>query len=138
MRLVAPFAAGGSSDAFGRDLAPKLAARLRQNVIVENRPDAGGMVGGQPTIALFGRQIDLVFATITVAMPHMQTNRVRSLAMAAKEPSSRLPGVPTTHQMLPEFSVTSFSGIGRPRGIPRPVVDRLNREIRAVLVTLRR
>src|SRR5687768_12800512 len=45
IRLVSPFAAGGSTDVVGRLLAPRLAERLGQNIIVENRPGAGGMVG---------------------------------------------------------------------------------------------
>ena len=45
IRLVSPFAAGGSTDVVGRTLAPRLAERLGQNVIVENRPGAGGLIG---------------------------------------------------------------------------------------------
>jgi tripartite-type tricarboxylate transporter receptor subunit TctC len=45
IRLVSPFAAGGSTDVVGRMIAPRLSERLGQNVIVENRPGAGGMIG---------------------------------------------------------------------------------------------
>ena len=45
IRLVSPFAAGGSTDQVGRLIAPRLGDRLATNIIVENRPGAGGMIG---------------------------------------------------------------------------------------------
>ena len=45
IRLISPFAPGGSSDSLARMLAPELARRLGQQVIVENRPGAGGNIG---------------------------------------------------------------------------------------------
>ena len=84
-------------------------------------------------VALLGGELDIIFGTITGSMPHIQANRVRAIAVASKEPSSQLPGVPTVAATLPGFEVTSFSGIAGPPGMPTVIVERLNKEIRAVL-----
>ncbi len=45
LRIIVPFAPGGSNDIVGRALATELSLRLKRNVFVENRPGAGGVMG---------------------------------------------------------------------------------------------
>lgn len=47
VRIVAPFAPGGSADTLGRMVAERLSVRFRQNFVVDNRPGAGGIVGSE-------------------------------------------------------------------------------------------
>lgn len=47
VRLIAPIAAGGLTDSLARTLGARLAERLGQAVVIENRPGAGGIIGMQ-------------------------------------------------------------------------------------------
>jgi tripartite-type tricarboxylate transporter receptor subunit TctC len=47
VRLVVPFPAGGGSDTAARSLAPRLGQRLKQQIVVDNRPGAAGAIGAE-------------------------------------------------------------------------------------------
>jgi tripartite-type tricarboxylate transporter receptor subunit TctC len=47
VRIIAPFAPGGSADTLGRIVAQKLTESLKENFVVENRPGAGGVIGSE-------------------------------------------------------------------------------------------
>ncbi len=50
VRIIVPIAAGGANDLIARMLAERLAPVLHQSVVVENRPGAGGNIGGQAVV----------------------------------------------------------------------------------------
>ncbi len=45
VRIIVPFAAGGTADTLGRLVAPRLSESLKENFVIENRPGAGGVIG---------------------------------------------------------------------------------------------
>ena len=89
--------------------------------------------GAEPNTELIAGRLEVIFTTLPGVFPHIQANRVRAIAVTSRAPSPQLPNVPTVAQTVPGYEVTSFAGIGAPRGTPRAVVARLNRELRAVL-----
>jgi tripartite-type tricarboxylate transporter receptor subunit TctC len=67
------------------------------------------------------------------SLPHIQRGTLRALAMTNAKRAPVLPDVPTVGETLPGFDVTTWSGIGVPRGTQPEIIERLNREINAGL-----
>jgi len=87
----------------------------------------------EPMTELMAGRLDVIFGTLTGAYSQIQANRVRALAVTSLERSPQLPDTPTMAETLPGYEVTSFAGVAAPRATPRPIVDRLNRELHTVL-----
>ncbi len=246
VRIVVPFAAGGTSDILARTLGEKLQASLKQTVVIENKAGAGGVIGADsvaksapdgytfllgtiashainpalqtkmpydaskdfaPVILLgsisnvllvggtqpyktvadvvaaakkeplpfasagqgssqhmsgemfkllagaplthvpykgsapavqdvIGGQIPMSFETATVALPHVQSGKVRALAVTSAKRSKVLPDVPTLQEAgIAGFDVASWQAIYAPAGTPAAVVQRMNSEIEKILAT---
>ncbi len=93
--------------------------------------------GDTPMIAdLLGGQVSLAFGTAVAFLPHVQKGALKALAVTSAKPSPVAPGLPTVADSgLPGFEALQWFGILMPTGTPKPIVDRLNREIVAVLQT---
>jgi tripartite-type tricarboxylate transporter receptor subunit TctC len=93
--------------------------------------------GGNPTIndALAG-QIPVVILTAPTIMPHHRAGRLRALGLIEAKRFEVVPGIPAIGESLPGYAVpnTWFGFLG-PANMPRPVVDRLNAEIRKAIQT---
>src|SRR5215813_2737802 len=237
--LIVPYPPGGGADAMGRMVAQKLSPALGQQVIIENRPGAGAVIGTRaaaksapdgytlvmmltgvslhagydvnkdfapvgliastpivvmahpslpvksladvialakkepgkltagtpppPTINYFAAELfksmtgaeitivlykgtgpltnDLVgghvalgFNTIPAARSNIEAGNVHAIAVAAHARSAALPDVPTAAQSgLPGFEATFYYGLSAPAGTPRPIIERLNRELRSMI-----
>jgi len=241
--LIVPYPAGGGADAVGRLTAQKLSAALGQQVIVENRPGAGSVIGTRaaakaapdgytiamvltgislpanlgfdirqdfapigliastpivvmahpsfpgtsladvialatkepgkisvgtpppPTLNYFaaelfkamtgadvtivtykgtgpltndlvGGHIPLAFNTTTAALGNIQAGKIRPIAVAGPKRSAALPDVPTAAEAgLPGFEAVIYYGLSAPAGTPRPIIERLNKELHAIVTS---
>ncbi len=244
VRIIAPFAPGGGTDFIARLSAQKLTERLGQQVIVENKPGAGGNLGAEfavksapdgytlllvagsytvnpslyklsfdpvnditpiiqlsqgpfvvavhpsvpanslkELIELARRQPDklsyasagagsithlaselfldmakikivhipykgtgpalndtiagstqLIFGSVSTTLQFIKSGRLRGLAVTTARRISALPELPTVAEAgVPGYEVVLWHGLVAPKGVPRPIVDRLNREANQVL-----
>lgn len=91
--------------------------------------------GGPAVIALISGEIDYIFATAPSIMPHLKTGRAKALAVTTPKRSSVLPDLPTMNSIYPGFESDNWYAMFFPKGTPRPIVDKLNAEIRKALDT---
>jgi tripartite-type tricarboxylate transporter receptor subunit TctC len=89
--------------------------------------------GGAPVQAVVGGEVDILADTPTVALPHVQSGRIRALGVTSAAPWPSLPGVPPVGSVLPGFEVRSWLGLAAPAGTPPAIVQRLNAEVRKAL-----
>jgi tripartite-type tricarboxylate transporter receptor subunit TctC len=90
--------------------------------------------GGAPGLAdLIGGQVQIMFSPLPESLGAIKAGQVRALAVTTAERSKALPDVPTVAETVPGFEVSTWQGIGAPKGTPAAIVDKLNKEINTAL-----
>jgi len=91
--------------------------------------------GSAPAILdLIGGRVQVMFDSIASALPHIRAGKLRAIAVASNTRSSLLPNVPTVAESdLPGYSAHSWLGIFVPAGTPKPIVERLQRDLAAAI-----
>jgi tripartite-type tricarboxylate transporter receptor subunit TctC len=91
---------------------------------------------GPLTNDLLGNHVSLGFNTIPASVSNIAAGQLRGIAVAAPTRSTALPDVPTAAESgLPGFEAIQYYGLAAPAGTPRPIVDRINKELRAILTS---
>jgi tripartite-type tricarboxylate transporter receptor subunit TctC len=93
--------------------------------------------GSAPAVSdLVGGQIQVLFDPFSSLYPQVSAGKVRALAISTEKRSTVAPTIPTVaEQGYAGFDVSSWQGIVVPAGTPRPIVQRLNRELAKVLAS---
>lgn len=91
--------------------------------------------GSAPALVdLLAGRVPVMFDSIASALPHIRAGKVAALAVASEARSAALPGVPTVAESgLPGYRAESWLGILAPARTPVAIVERLNRELVALL-----
>lgn len=87
--------------------------------------------GGSPMMAdLLGGQTHTALPSLSTALPHIRSNRIRALAVTSARRHPALPDVPTLEEVgLKGFNSVQWYGIHGPANMPRPLVQRINEEL---------
>ncbi len=85
--------------------------------------------------ALLSGEIDFTIGAVNSLLPHFKAGKLRPIAVAGSSRTAILPDVPTIAEAgpLPGYAVDVWLGVMAPAGAPRPIIDRLNREINRIV-----
>ncbi len=90
--------------------------------------------GGPARTALMGGQVQVNFGNMLASAADVRSGRLRALAVSTARRTTGMPEVPTLQESgVPQYEVIQWSGMLAPRGVPRAHIERINREVNAVL-----
>jgi tripartite-type tricarboxylate transporter receptor subunit TctC len=90
--------------------------------------------GAAPAITdMLGGQVQVIFDNMPSIIQHIRAGSLRALAVTTAARSPQLPEVPTVAETIPGYEASALFGMGAPKKTPPEIVEKLNREINAVL-----
>lgn len=91
--------------------------------------------GGAPAVndTLAGN-VDMLFAVLPEVLPHIQAGKLHALGLMAPKRAATLPGTPTMQESgFADLNLSAWVGLFAPAKTPQPVIEKLNRAVRAAL-----
>jgi len=82
---------------------------------------------------LISGQVQVAFASVSSAVEHIRTGKLRALAMSNTARSTTLPDVPALAEFVPGYDTAPWFGFGAPARTPTEIIERLNKDMNATL-----
>ena len=91
--------------------------------------------GGGPAVTdTIAGHTDLYFGAMASVLPHVRAGKLRAIAVTSRQRVAAVPDVPTVAELgPPSYQAVLWLGLIGPKGLPRPIVDRINSEVAMVL-----
>jgi tripartite-type tricarboxylate transporter receptor subunit TctC len=82
---------------------------------------------------LLGGQVQVIFTSTGSSIEYIKSNKLRALAVTTAKRSEELPDIPTLGDFVPSYEASQWYGVGAPKHTPAKIVDKLNKEVNAIL-----
>ncbi len=90
--------------------------------------------GGAPAlIDLMSGRVQLMFDNVPTSLQFIKAGKLRPLAVTSAERAAVLPELPVVADFVPGYEASAWYGLAAPKGTPSEIVERLNREVNAIL-----
>jgi tripartite-type tricarboxylate transporter receptor subunit TctC len=90
--------------------------------------------GAGPAVSdMLGGQVQVIFDSMPSIIPHIRSGALRALAVTTAARSSQLPDTPTVGETVPGYEASAIFGMAAPKNTPKEIIEKLNKEINAVL-----
>jgi tripartite-type tricarboxylate transporter receptor subunit TctC len=90
--------------------------------------------GAAPAITdLLGGQVQVIFDNMPSILQHVRAGSLRALAVTSTVRSELLPDVPVLADTIPGYEASALFGMGAPKNTPKEIIEKLNKEVNAVL-----
>ena len=89
---------------------------------------------GSPQVqaALLAGEVQIMFDG-ALSLPHVRSGKIRALASSGRQRAQATPDLPTVSEAgLPGFDMTTWFGLAAPAGVPRPIIDKINVEVKRI------
>jgi tripartite-type tricarboxylate transporter receptor subunit TctC len=90
--------------------------------------------GGAPALTdMISGQVQVMFDNVPTSIEFIRAGKLRALAVTTATRSEVLPDLPTVGDFVPGYEASAWYGVGVPKGTPDDIIDKLNKEINAIL-----